>query len=95
MRILMGFSAKFITRSRRGESYQKSDREGETNGNGLNRCPNTDLPVSTGLFMDEPTLSFTPQDDENRLRCPLYREIHMWQKEEAYLVEENEPLTGA
>ncbi len=62
----------------------------------LIRCPQTNLPVSTGLFMDEPTFeSATFQDDENRLKCPLCREIHVWQKEEAYLVEENEPLTGA
>jgi hypothetical protein len=62
----------------------------------LIRCPVTNLPVSTGLFMDRPTFeSATIQDDEKRLKCPLCGEIHVWQKEEAYLVEEDEPLTGA
>jgi hypothetical protein len=62
----------------------------------LIRCPKTKLSVSTGLFMDEATFEAFPlQDDENRLKCPLCREIHVWQKEEAYLVEENEPIMGA
>ena len=62
----------------------------------LIRCPVTNLPVSTGLFMDGSAFeSATIQDDEKRLKCSLCGEIHVWQKEEAYLVEENEPLTGA
>jgi hypothetical protein len=59
-------------------------------------CPVSNLPVQTGLFMDESTFeSATIPDEENRLKCPLCGEIHEWQKEEAYLVEENEPMTGA
>lgn len=62
----------------------------------LIRCPVTDLPVSTGLFMDESTFrSATLEEEETRLSCPLCGETHVWRKEEAYLVEEAEPMTGA
>ena len=61
----------------------------------LIRCPVTNLPVTTGLFMDKVRFeSATLQDKDRRLKCPECREIHVWQKEEAYLVEENEPITG-
>jgi hypothetical protein len=62
----------------------------------LIRCPVTNLPVATGLFMDRVDFeSASFGDEDTRLKCPLCREIHVWRKEEAYLVEENEPLTGA
>ncbi len=62
----------------------------------LIRCPVTNLPVTTGLFMDRTSFeSATLQEDDRRLKCPECREIHVWRKEEAYLVEENEPITGA
>ncbi len=62
----------------------------------LIRCPKTHLPVLTGLFMVSASFeSATFQDEDTRLRCPVCREIHMWRKEDAYLVEEDEPITGA
>ncbi len=62
----------------------------------LIRCPNTNLPVTTGLFMDRASFeSATFGDEDTRLRCPSCRQIHAWRKEEAYLVEENEPIAGA
>lgn len=62
----------------------------------LIRCPETNLPVTTGLFMDRASFeSATFRDEDTRLRCTECREIHTWRKEEAYLVEENEPITGA
>jgi hypothetical protein len=62
----------------------------------LIRCSETNLPVTTGLFMDRSSFeSATFRDEDTRLRCPLCRQIHVWRKEEAYLVEENEPITGA
>lgn len=62
----------------------------------LIRCPETNLPVTTGLFMDRASFeSATFRDEDTRLRCAECREIHTWRKEEAYLVEENEPITGA
>jgi len=62
----------------------------------LIRCSKTNLPVTTGLFMDRASFeSATFRDEDTRLRCPLCRQIHLWRKEEAYLVEENEPITGA
>ena len=55
----------------------------------LIRCPVIDLPVSTGLFMDEPTFeSADLHDEDRRLSCPLCQQVHVWQKEEAYLVED-------
>lgn len=62
----------------------------------LIRCPKTNLPVTTGLFMDSSSFeSATLGDEDTRLKCPICREIHVWRKEEAYLVEENEPIAGA
>jgi hypothetical protein len=62
----------------------------------LIRCPVTNLAVATGLFMDKASFeSATFRDEDTRLKCPLCREIHVWRKEEAYLVEENESPTGA
>ena len=62
----------------------------------LIRCSKTDLPVTTGLFMDRASFeSATFGDEDTRLRCPLCRQIHAWRKEDAYLVEENEPIAGA
>ncbi len=62
----------------------------------LIRCSETNLPVTTGLFMDRASFeSATLRDEDTRLRCPLCRQIHMWRKEDAYLVEENEPIAGA
>jgi hypothetical protein len=60
------------------------------------RCSNTNLPMTTGLFMDQPEFESTdiPEQDR-RLNCPLCYGIHVWQKDEAYLVEEEEPLLGA
>ena len=62
----------------------------------LIRCSETNLPVTTGLFMDGPSFeSATFREEDTRLRCPMCRQIHVWRKEDAYLVEENEPITGA
>ena len=62
----------------------------------LIKCPTTDLPVSTGLFMDESDFeSAALEQEDRRLACPLCQEIHVWSKDQAYLVEEEEPLTGA
>jgi hypothetical protein len=62
----------------------------------LIKCPVTNLPVSTGLFMEEDYFeSATLGEEDRRLSCPLCQEVHVWQKEEAYLVEEEEPITGA
>jgi hypothetical protein len=62
----------------------------------LIKCPTTDLPVSTGLFMAESEFeSAAFQEEARRLSCPLCNEVHVWQKDQAYLVEEEEPLTGA
>jgi nitrate reductase cytochrome c-type subunit len=57
----------------------------------LIRCPNTNLPVTTGIFMDR--LAFESADfpvEERRLNCTLCQEVHVWQKDEAYLVEDEE-----
>jgi hypothetical protein len=63
----------------------------------LIRCPVIDLPVSTGFFMDESTFeSADLHDEDRRLSCPLCQEVHVWQKEEAYLVEDEEaPLSSS
>ena len=62
----------------------------------LIRCSETNLPITTGLFMDGPSFeSATFREEDTRLRCPMCRQIHVWRKEDAYLVEENEPITGA
>lgn len=60
------------------------------------RCPNTNLSVATGLFMDQPDFKSTdiPEQDR-RLNCPICQQIHMWRKDEVYLVEEEEPILGA
>lgn len=60
------------------------------------RCPNTNLSVTTGLFMDGPEFeSADIPEQDRRLNCPLCDEIHIWQKGDAYLVEEEEPILGS
>lgn len=61
------------------------------------RCPATNLPVSTGLFMDR--IAFESADfseEERRLKCLLCGDLHLWTREEAYLVgdeaEESTPV---
>lgn len=62
----------------------------------LIKCPMTNLPVSTGLFMGENDFeSATFEEGDRRLSCPLCQKVHVWQKDQAYLVEEEEPITGA
>lgn len=53
------------------------------------RCPATNLPVSTGLFIER--TAFEPanlSEEDRRLKCPLCGELHLWTGEEAYLVED-------
>jgi hypothetical protein len=47
--------------------------------------------------MDESTFeSADLHDEDRRLSCPLCQEVHVWQKEEAYLVEDEEaPLSSS
>ncbi len=48
----------------------------------LIRCSKTNLPVTTGLFMDRASFeSATFRDEDTRLRCPQCRQIHVWRKE--------------
>lgn len=57
----------------------------------LIRCPETNLPVSTGLFVDAATFESAAFDEEHRrLKCPLCQGLHVWQKDVAYLVEDEE-----
>lgn len=50
-------------------------------------CPETNMPVYTGIAMDES--SYESADFENEtVKCPHCGKVHMWQKEDAYLVGE-------
>jgi hypothetical protein len=60
------------------------------------RCPQTNLSVTTGLFMSDQDFDAAEiSEQERRLNCPICQEIHVWRKDEAYLVEEEEPILGA
>ncbi len=48
-------------------------------------CPETDMPVYTGLAMDKSSFESSTFRDK-RVTCPHCGKVHVWQKEEAYLV---------
>lgn len=59
----------------------------------LIRCPITNLPVGTGLFMDESAFEAADiLEADRRMTCPLCQQTHVWDKDEAYLVEDEESL---
>lgn len=59
----------------------------------LIRCPKTNLPVATGFFMDHATFKAAEfADSDRRLRCPDCDEVHVWRKDEAYLIDEELPV---
>ena len=48
-------------------------------------CPETNMPVYTGLAMDRPSFESSTLEDE-RVTCPHCGKVHVWQKEDAFLV---------
>jgi hypothetical protein len=48
-------------------------------------CPETNMPVYTGLAMDKSSFESSTLRDK-RVTCPHCGKVHVWQKEEAYLV---------
>lgn len=50
-------------------------------------CPETEMPVYTGIAMDESSFESSDLQDK-RVMCPHCGKVHVWQKEDAYLVGE-------
>lgn len=48
-------------------------------------CPETEMPVYTGIAMDERSFESSAFQDKN-VKCPHCGNVHVWQKEDAYLV---------
>jgi len=60
------------------------------------RCSKTNLSVATGLFMSDPDFDAAQiSEQDRRLNCPICQEIHVWRKDDAYLIDEEEPILGA
>jgi hypothetical protein len=48
-------------------------------------CPETEMPVYTGVAMDESLFKSSDLRDK-RVMCPHCGKVHVWKKEDAYLV---------
>lgn len=59
----------------------------------LIRCSESNLPVATGLFMKPSEFETADlSESERRLRCPDCGGEHVWRKEDAHLLDEEQPV---
>jgi hypothetical protein len=57
------------------------------------KCPKTDKDVFTG--MDVPKEMDRSGFRDNRVHCPHCADVHSWNGEDAYFLDDNSPRNGA